>query len=82
MNSLKLGRKRKVTMKTSKNETPVVVIVGASSGNGEAAALEFAKEGAKLVIAARGSPTLSNVLLECKNLGAEVIAVTVDTTIP
>jgi NAD(P)-dependent dehydrogenase (short-subunit alcohol dehydrogenase family) len=57
----------------------VIVITGASSGIGRAAALALAAEGSKLVLAARALPPLQEVALECRGLGAEAIAVATDT---
>ena len=56
------------------------MIVGASSGIGRAAAYEFAKTGARLVLAARSAETLDEVAAECVALGAEAIAVATDLT--
>jgi NADP-dependent 3-hydroxy acid dehydrogenase YdfG len=58
----------------------VVVIVGASSGIGRAAALAFAREGAQLVLAARDAAALDDVLGECTDLGARALAVSADMT--
>jgi short-subunit dehydrogenase len=58
----------------------VVVIVGASSGIGRAAALAFAGEGAHLVLAARHATALEDVRDECAELGAQAIAVSTDMT--
>jgi NADP-dependent 3-hydroxy acid dehydrogenase YdfG len=56
----------------------VVVITGASSGIGRAAALEFAERGAHLVLAARGVASLRATVSECEACGAEAIAVPTD----
>lgn len=56
----------------------VVAIVGASSGIGRATALHFAKQGAKLVVAARSQPGLASLIDEISQIGAEVIAVPAD----
>ncbi|PYY50841.1 SDR family NAD(P)-dependent oxidoreductase [Curtobacterium sp. MCBD17_023] len=56
----------------------VVVITGASSGIGRAAAHEFAKQGATLVLAARGEQSLEEAAAECRKLGAEAVAVPTD----
>jgi short-subunit dehydrogenase len=58
----------------------VVVITGASSGFGKGAALQFAHEGAKLVLAARRSELLDELARECKSAGAEAIAVPTDVS--
>jgi len=56
----------------------VVVITGASSGIGKATALEFAKRGASLVVAARRQEALEDLVSECHALGAEARAVPAD----
>jgi short-subunit dehydrogenase len=56
----------------------VVVIVGASSGIGRAAAEKFAQAGAKLVLAARGEEALNTVAEEIRIGGGQVIAVPAD----
>src|SRR5690606_3221917 len=56
-----------------------VVITGASSGIGRAAAEAFAKEGCNLVLAARGKEALEETAFICRNLGA--IAITVPTDV-
>jgi short-subunit dehydrogenase len=58
----------------------VVVITGASSGVGLAAALEFAAKGATLVLAARREQALADVVQECETLGGKAIAVPTDIT--
>jgi len=47
-----------------------VVITGASSGIGQAAAEAFARAGASLVLAARGLTNLETVAATCGSLGA------------
>lgn len=55
-----------------------VVVTGASAGIGEAVARQFAREGAKLALAARGAERLEAVADELRGQGAEVIAVPTD----
>lgn len=56
----------------------VVAVVGASSGIGRETALQFARKGAKLVVAARSETGLSSLVDEISKLGGEVIAVAAD----
>ena len=53
-------------------ETMSVVITGASSGIGRATALAFAREGARLTLAARRGGKLAEVARECERLGASL----------
>lgn len=62
--------------------TRVVVVSGATSGIGRAAALAFAGRGDRLVLAARAPQPLTEVRAECAAAGAEAIAVTTDVTDP
>ncbi|GAA2874214.1 SDR family oxidoreductase [Actinoplanes cyaneus] len=52
-----------------------VVITGASSGVGRAAALAFARAGARLVLSSRSGPALEEVAAECRAARAESGAV-------
>jgi short-subunit dehydrogenase len=56
----------------------VVVITGASSGVGRAAAFAFADHGARLVLASRGGEALEEVRQGCEERGCEAIAVPTD----
>jgi len=59
-------------------EGAVVVLTGASSGIGRVAAKMFARRRAKLVLAARSSDALQEVLRRCVELGSEAISVPTD----
>ena len=56
----------------------VAVVTGASSGIGRATAHAFAKQGGKLVLAARSSDQLEEVERECADLGVRAVAVPTD----
>lgn len=59
----------------------VVALVGASSGIGRNAALQFASRGAKVVVAARSQPGLESLVEEIRGLGGEATAVVADVTV-
>lgn len=56
-----------------KAEGKTVVVTGASSGAGRAIALELAREGAQLVLAARRGEALNEVAEECKTVGGTTV---------
>lgn len=55
-----------------------VVLTGASSGIGRAAALEFARQRANLVLAARHEPSLRALAAQCEAFGAQTLVVPTD----
>lgn len=61
-----------------KLEGKVAIVTGASSGIGRAAALLFAAEGARLVLAARGSGALEALAEEIRRSGGQAIAMAGD----
>lgn len=58
----------------------VIVITGATSGIGLATAQEAAKQGAQLVLAARGADVLDAVVARFKALGQEAVGVVADVS--
>ena len=60
----------------------VVVVMGASSGNGKAISLALASKGARLGLAARRVRLLEAVAREVKDRGGEALVVQCDVTVP
>ena len=58
----------------------LVVVTGASSGIGEAIAVAFAREGAKLVLTARDAGRLDRVRAQCESFGASTSVHCADLT--
>lgn len=58
----------------------VVLLTGASSGIGEAMALQMARSGAKIVLAARRLEQLQAIAEQCQTLGGQAIAVACDVS--
>ncbi len=58
----------------------VVAVVGASSGIGRDTAIQFAKRGAKVVVAARSEPGLLSLVDEIRRNGGEAISVVADVS--
>jgi len=65
-------------MKSDAFRGQVVIITGASSGIGKTLAIQLARQGAKLAIAARRADRLEQVATECRSLGGEVLVVPAD----
>ncbi len=60
----------------------MVVVTGASSGIGRAAALRFAARGDRLVLGARARQGLDEAAAQCRAAGAEVLVAPVDVNRP
>ena len=67
-------------MKRNIFKDKVVIITGASSGIGRATALEFARHGSKVVIAARSADKLRSLEEEITKLGAEALTCLTDVS--
>jgi short-subunit dehydrogenase len=60
--------------------TAVVVITGASTGIGRATALQFARQGATVVVSGRRAHVLQRLAEHCDRLGGRALAVPADVT--
>ena len=60
----------------------IAIVTGAGRGIGRAIALAYAREGAKLTLAARSESELQEVVRSASELGADAIAVPTDVTKP
>ncbi|WP_147202136.1 SDR family oxidoreductase [Segetibacter aerophilus] len=70
----------KATMNYKPLQDKTIVITGASSGAGRATAIQFARHGAKIVLAARNIEALDEVEAICREMGALALAVKTDVT--
>lgn len=75
-----MKRSIRATMNYRPMQEKTIVITGASSGAGRATAIEFARHGAKIVLAARNMEALDEVEAICKEMGALALAVKTDVT--
>ncbi|WP_460540017.1 SDR family oxidoreductase [Echinicola sediminis] len=64
-----------------KFEGKVVIVTGATSGIGEACALAFGKEGAKVVITGRSQPKLDASLQHLEKEGVECLGILADASV-
>jgi 3-oxoacyl-[acyl-carrier protein] reductase len=65
-----------------KLERRVAIVTGGGTGIGRSIALEFAKEGADVVVSSRNLANLEKVAEEIKALGRRALAVAADVSIP
>lgn len=75
-----MKRSTRTTMNYRPMNEKTIVITGASSGVGRAAAIEFARNGAKIVLASRNMEALDEVEAICREMGALALAVKTDVT--
>ena len=64
------------------NKSKIFWITGASSGIGEALALQWAKDGIQLILSGRNHDQLEKVAEGCRNRGAEVTLLVFDLSLP
>src|SRR5215212_2424395 len=71
-------------MKNVKTEkrSEVVVITGASAGNGRATARHFARDGARIGLLARGQEGLEGARKDVEALGGEALPIQTDVAVP
>ena len=72
----------KTTSKTLKTlENKIALVTGSSSGIGRAAALEFARRGAKVVATARRRSEIDSLVAQIKSEGLEATAIVADVNV-
>ncbi|KXF55552.1 hypothetical protein AXA44_37085 [Rhodococcus sp. SC4] len=69
-----------MTVQARRLEDKVILVTGASSGIGEAAARRFAAEGAAVVVGARRVNRLNDLVAELSEAGSDALAVPLDVT--
>ncbi|MCD6556352.1 MAG: SDR family oxidoreductase [Bacteroidales bacterium] len=74
----KIKKREKLIKGTDKFKNKIIIITGASSGIGKACAFEFARQGAKVVLAARTESNLKKVETEIIKLGGEAYSIKTD----
>jgi NAD(P)-dependent dehydrogenase (short-subunit alcohol dehydrogenase family) len=67
-------------MKLKPIHQQVVAVVGASSGIGRETALQFARKGAQVTVAARSQAGLNSLVEEIQSFGGEAIAIVADVS--
>lgn len=72
----------RLRVRTMRLTGKTVVVTGASSGIGRSTALEMARRGAHVVLAARRAEPLEQVAAACRALGVRATAVATDVTKP
>jgi short-subunit dehydrogenase len=70
----------RATMNYKPLQEKTIVITGATSGAGRATAIEFARHGAKIVLAGRNMEALDEVEAICREIGSLALAVETDVT--
>jgi len=74
----KIKKREKLIKGTDKFKNKIIIITGASSGIGEACAFEFARQGAKVILAARTESNLKKIETEIIKLGGEAYSIKTD----
>jgi 3-oxoacyl-[acyl-carrier protein] reductase len=69
-----------VEVKSKRLLNKIAIITGAGKGIGREIALEYAKEGAKVVVTARTQSDIDSVVNEITELGGEALAITCDVS--
>ncbi len=76
----KLGVHAGATPAAAAIASKVIIVTGASSGIGRAAALAFAAAGAKVALIARSTPQLDDTVADLRARGSDCVGVTCDVT--